>query len=189
MAAARWSSAAAQPFFLGVGLRSVHIPYHYPPAYADLYPEAGSFAVAAHPVMDASQPLIGWYDQAMGSINQGIGTYGDVHRSGDLSEQRPMNRSEQQRVRRNYYAATSYSDAQLGRLLDGLDKHGVANHTLVVCFGDHGQALGEHNLWEKMSVFEARPVPRPFRASVCAAPTLNATGQAYGPLCRCGKSN
>ena len=126
----------------------------YPPAYGGLYPAAETFAVAAHPVMDRSQPLVAWYDQAMGSANQGIGTYGDVHRAGDLFEHRPMNKTQQQIVRRNYYAATSYSDAQLGRMLAGLDNYSLTNHTVVVCFGDHGQGLGEHNLWEKMTVFE-----------------------------------
>ena len=50
------------------GLRSAHIPYHYPPAYGDLYPPLESFAVATHPTLDASQPLLGWYDQAVSPL-------------------------------------------------------------------------------------------------------------------------
>ena len=148
--AAHFFHNSSRPFFLAVGLRSVHIPYHYPPRFGDLYPPADQIAVAAHPLMDASQPLLGWYDQQMF-----VGGYKDVHASGALARGRAMNSTQQQIVRRNYYAATSYSDAQLGRLLNALDEYGVANSTLVVCFGDHGQQLGEHNLWEKMSVFEA----------------------------------
>ena len=61
-----------------------------------------------------------------------------MHQSGDLGIGRPVNRTEQQIVRRNYYATTSYSDAQLLRLLDALDKHSLTNDTLIICFGDHG---------------------------------------------------
>ena len=86
----------------------MHIPYHYPPDFGELYPPAETFATALHPIMEPSQPFVGWYDQSGGSKNQGIGTYGDVHSSGDLGKHRPVNHAEAQIVRRNYYAATSY---------------------------------------------------------------------------------
>ena len=117
----------------------MHIPYHYPPAFGDLYPPAATFRVAAHPVRDPSQPLVGWYDQDGVSKNQGIGTYGDVATSGDIYKGKPVARAEAQLIRRNYYAATSYSDAQLGRVLDELDNLALTNVTVVVIFGDHGQ--------------------------------------------------
>ena len=86
--------------------------------------------------------LRGRYDQSWGSKNQGVGTYGDVHRSGGIGRGKPINQSEAQIIRRNYYAATSYSDAQLGRLLDALDAHSLTGSTLVVIFGDHVRFLG-----------------------------------------------
>jgi iduronate 2-sulfatase len=155
--AAQFYHNSSRPFFLAVGLRSAHIPYHFPPSFGALYPPAETLPAAKHQLRDASQPLLSWYDQQGGGYGstQGIGTYGDVAASGNLAEGRAMNLTEQRAVRRNYYAATSYSDAQLGRLLEAVDDLGLANSTLVVAFGDHGQALGEHNLWEKMSVFEA----------------------------------
>ena len=45
-------------------------------------------------------------------------------------------------VRRNNYAATSFTDAQLGRVLVALDQLQLTNSTLVCSFADHGQALG-----------------------------------------------
>ena len=68
-----------------------------------------------------------------------------------------------------YYACVSYIDAQVGRLLDELDRLGLADNTIVILWGDHGWKLGEHGLWCKHTNFEldARaPMhpPRPRRA-------------------------
>jgi arylsulfatase A-like enzyme len=59
-----------------------------------------------------------------------------------------------QKIRRSYYATISYTDLQLGRLLDGLDQLGLTSTTVVLMFGDHGQQLGEMDLWEKMTNYE-----------------------------------
>ena len=56
-------------------------------------------------------------------------------------------------------------DAQVGMVLDALDKSGQADDTLVVFFGDHGWQLGEWAEWEKSTNFElAASVPLIFRA-------------------------
>jgi arylsulfatase A-like enzyme len=53
-----------------------------------------------------------------------------------------------------YYAATSYVDAQIGVVLDHLEKLGLAENTIVVLWGDHGWHLGDHGLWSKHTVLE-----------------------------------
>jgi arylsulfatase A-like enzyme len=53
-----------------------------------------------------------------------------------------------------YYACVSYTDAQVGKLLDQLDRLGIADNTIVVLWGDHGWNLGEHTLWCKHCCFE-----------------------------------
>ena len=66
----------------------------------------------------------------------------------------PLANATQRSYRRGYFAATSWMDSQVGRLLDGLDALGQTDSTLVVLFGDHGYKLGEHGGWGKQDVWE-----------------------------------
>ena len=57
-------------------------------------------------------------------------------------------------MRHGYFANISYLDAQLGKVLDALDRSGVADRTIITFVGDHGYHIGEHRLWGKTSNFE-----------------------------------
>jgi len=56
--------------------------------------------------------------------------------------------------RSDYYAIITHMDAQLGRILDALDREGMTKNTLVVFAGDNGLAVGEHGLLGKQSLYD-----------------------------------
>ncbi len=66
----------------------------------------------------------------------------------------PYTDDEVLRARAAYFGLVTYLDAKIGRLLDTLDDAGLAENTVIVHTSDHGDMLGEHGLWRKMSFYE-----------------------------------
>ena len=66
----------------------------------------------------------------------------------------PTPRSQASIFRRAYYGAVSFTDRNVGAMLDELSALQLAERTLVALVGDHGWQLGEMDLWRKMSNFE-----------------------------------
>ena len=124
------------PFFLALGLFKPHSPYKVPKRYWDLYPDIPPVDPAARPV---NAPEIAFH------ANHEI--------LGEPRARRNLDPEAVREIRRGYYAAMSYADAQLGRVLDALDELGLRDRTIVVVLGDNGFHLGEHDTWGKMTLF------------------------------------
>ena len=124
----------SKPFFLGVGFRRPHSPYAAPKQYFDMYP------------VESIPPLV----EPAGHL-AGIPTVALTYPRGTplLSEQ------ERAETVAAYWACISFVDAQIGIVLDALERNDLWKNTVVVFYSDHGYHLGEHGgLWHKMTVFE-----------------------------------
>jgi uncharacterized sulfatase len=123
-----------KPFFLACGFFRPHTPYVAPKAYFDMYPPEK---------LDLPKVPAGHRDAgpapAFGSAKP---------------EQEKLTDDLRRKALQAYYASTTFMDAQVGRVIDALEKLKLADKTIVVFISDHGYHLGEHGLWQKMSLFE-----------------------------------
>lgn len=152
-----------EPFFLAVGFIRPHLPFNAPKKYWDLYDRA-QFSLPEN------------YDRGPKDAPPFAGTnWGELRNYSDMPKQGPVPKEQALELIHGYYAAVSYMDAQLGKVLDELDRLGLAENTIVVVWGDHGWKLGEYGLWCKHTNFEldAR-VPLIVRAPARPAGTVSA---------------
>ena len=129
------------PFFLAVGFLKPHLPFVAPKMYWDLYDPA-SFKLPELQTAPAGAPEFA------------ATTWGELRQYRDIPEQGPLAREQATHLIHGYHAATSYMDAQLGKVLDALDASGLAGNTIIVLWGDHGWHLGDHGMWCKHTNYE-----------------------------------
>jgi iduronate 2-sulfatase len=131
-----------EPFFLAVGMIRPHLPFVAPKRYWDLYDPA---TIPAPAFQELPHGAPGFVGNGSGELR----TYADIPKEGPIPEEIAR------RLRHGYHAAISYMDAQVGVMLDALDREGLTDNTVIVLWGDHGWQLGEHGLWAKHTNFEA----------------------------------
>jgi len=122
------------PFFLAIGFYKPHTPYVAPSKYFEQYPmsairlpeePAGNRDSKPKPALQSTpEPLFGV------TVDQA------------------------RECKQAYYAAISFVDAQIGKVLEAMDRNKLWDSTLVVFWSDHGYHLGQHGLWMKQSLFE-----------------------------------
>ncbi|MCA9000083.1 MAG: sulfatase [Planctomycetaceae bacterium] len=122
-----------KPFFLALGFYRPHTPYVAPSQYFELYDR------------DEIRPVL-----------EKPGDRDDIPPAAlaDRPKQRELTIEQRKEIIQAYYASVSYMDAQLGRVLDALDRLKLREQTIVVFCSDHGYHLGHHGLWQKSDLFE-----------------------------------
>ena len=123
-----------KPFFAAAGFRRPHLPYIAPSSFFAMYP-AKDMLLPNEPRkhVDDIPPLALMYDPAS----------------------TPNSHKDMRAAMAAYFACITYMDAQVGVLLDAMDRLKLWDNTIVVFMSDHGYHLGEHaGMWHKGSVME-----------------------------------
>jgi len=123
-----------EPFFLAVGFVRPHVPFVSPKSYHVAFPPGK---------MSLPEKVPGdWDDIPKPGIN--------YKTSGNMK----MDIGKQKKAAAGYYAAVTFMDAQVGKVLDALERAGLNENTIVVFTSDHGYHLGEHDFWAKVSLHD-----------------------------------
>jgi choline-sulfatase len=126
-----------KPFFLAIGLVKPHMPFAVPKKWFDMFP-LESIELPPHSADDLD-------DVPPAGVRM-AGPQGDhaaIVKSGRWKE-----------AVQAYLATIAFADAQVGRLLDGLEKSDYRDNTIVVLWSDHGWSLGEKSHWRKFALWE-----------------------------------
>ncbi len=142
-----------RPLFIGLGFHKPHDPFVAPKRYFNPYPlskmEPPETPADAAP---APEPAF---------------SRGFARAFAEFTDR------DRREFMRAYYACTTFMDAQLGKVLDALDRSGQADRTVVVFLSDHGYHLGERGWWNKNTLFE-HSCRSPL---IVRAPGIGAAGQ------------
>ena len=122
-----------KPFFIAAGFYRPHVPDIATKKYFDLYPLAEMTLPVEPAGHVANIPPI--------ALTTRPANYG-------------LDELKLRQFKRAYFASISFVDAQVGKVLDALDRLGLADKTIVVFWGDHGWCLGEHGQWQKTLLFD-----------------------------------
>ncbi len=147
---------AGKPWMVAAGFHRPHDPFLVPAKYFDLYPP-GSLKLYHDPAnITPTKPLT----MPAGAFTEAFNAFTDVERM---------------EFQRAYYAGVSFTDAQVGRLMNTLDQLKLWDNTVVIFMGDHGYHHNERNWWNKNTLFERS----------CRAPfIIVAPDGKHGAVCR-----
>lgn len=169
------SSESEHTFLLAVGFHRPHLPFNSPKKYWDLY-DRSDFALPERRTPPDGAP------------SYAPTNWGELRKYGNIPQQGQMSDELQLELIHGYYAAVSYVDAQVGRILDTLHDTGFDENTIIILWGDHGWHLGDHGQWCKHTNYEqATRIPLiiagPGVNTGVAADSLVETVDIYPTLC------
>jgi len=132
-------STGDNPFFIALGFHKPHLPFNAPKKYWDLYED----------VPLAQNPF-----EPENATQYSLTNYGELRGYFGMPKDGPVPDELAKQLIHGYAACVSYMDAQVGRVLDELERLGLKENTVVILWGDHGWKLGEHASWCKHTNFE-----------------------------------
>lgn len=138
-------SEQPEPFFMAVGFYKPHLPFSAPTKYWDLY-DREEAPISPNP----SAPLS--VDDVFLHPSDEFFKYNGGRESGGVRQR--LSDDYAREINHAYLAATSYADAQVGKVLQKLEATGLADNTIVIVWSDHGWHLGDHAIWGKHSPFD-----------------------------------
>ena len=151
------------PFFIVAGFARPHLPFSAPKKYWDLY-DPSQLPLPQFEELPANAPPVA------GKRGGEITNYSPVPTERDAKFSEELKR----KLIHGYYASTSFVDAQIGKVLDELNRLGLAENTIVVLWGDHGFHLGDLGIWTKHTNYEqANRIPL-----LIAAPGVTVPGSS-----------
>ena len=130
-----------KPFFLAVGFLRPHLPFSVPQRYWDMY-SRDSLPLAGNPTMPSNAP------------KESQSNWEELRKYAGMPQEGPLDEATARALIHGYCAGISYMDAQMGRVLDTLERLGQSKNTLVILVADHGWQLGDHGMWSKHTLYE-----------------------------------
>lgn len=143
------SYKGGKPFFLAVGYKRPHLPFCAPQKYWDMY-KREQMPLAQYRKKAAGSPDFAYHNS---SELQAYTDIPPIYSFTDIDNTIIPDDKARELIH-GYYAAISYVDALVGKVVDALNKKGLADNTVIVLWGDHGWHLGDHGLWNKHTNFE-----------------------------------
>jgi len=126
-----------RPWLLKVSFQRPHPPFDPPQRWYDYYSE-----------VDVPMPVVGsWAEEK----------YGDMLGSLEINTNATLGNFPEEEIRESrlsYYAAISFVDEQIGRVIEALQRRGELENTLIIFTADHGDMMGDHYSWRKCKPYQ-----------------------------------
>ena len=129
-----------QPFFLAAGFLKPHLPFNAPERYWEIYD--GKVQLPDNNYVPENAPAVSIHNSGE------LRAYAGIPPGGPVSDEMALE------LIQGYYACVSYTDAQVGKVLEELQRLGLERSTIVILWGDHGWNLREHTMWCKHCNYE-----------------------------------
>ena len=130
-----------KPFFLGMGMKKPHLDWLAPKKYWELY-SRDDIKLTTQTEAPKNGAAMGLHPSFELRARYGIPKKGKI--DDELAKT----------LKHAYLASVSYIDAQIGKMIDALEKEGLRDNTIIIVWSDHGWHLGEMGIWGKATNYE-----------------------------------